>query len=717
MFVEYIEHTQTHTNNIIHESELKIRVARDYEAYATLFPYSKGVFDHLKLSVNEDGKPTLSGFEGDVYCKALYFDIDCEENPSASFKSTRELINRLINKYGLKPEHILVFFSGNKGFHVGISAKHFGGFEPCNELPYQIRRLAERITDGIEYVDSSIYNLNRFFRLPFSRHAKSGLYKVPISIDEIKTLNILKIRELAKEPRIDFQFEKVNQYIVNNLLLKEWTLSKVKPEIAKVERDLLMSFPVDQETIFQKAVELTNRKKEYGKGERNNYIFLLASWCNDLGFGEKGDNQLALERITLYLGDEYNENFSDMSHSEVETTIDGVYRRSSNKFGQKTSYIKEETKFTINEKTKLYLVEKALNLSNRSTLSRTQIAEYILALNATKKFPVDDNEVYKIVNEACQRQPDRHEDDYGHTIPELATEYYVSIANAKRSSGLGLPLIDKIEDYDYHSKVIAIVGKGGTKKSMLLKEILMHTAINGERGIYSTMEDTRLGQFKRIFNSSFKPKTINVNTPQEMKVGAISVLKKLIKSNPEKAKIIIEKNSNILYERYLDRIIIDDKTAMTPDDYEHFLEKCIRKYGSIDKLGIDGLSMMDGKGNEIDLAILNSKKVKAIANKYNLCVPLLIHVPNNVSRMQRELYDHCRGGAKVTDNADIFISLSQVIDPDKERFGEPEYSKDLVYVSYYGKRTTGERADFILKLNPYSLRFEQTDYDPKDFNF
>ena len=92
------------------------------------------------------------------------------------------------------------YFSGSKGFSIELPATLFGGFEPSAELPRRLKRAAALLLDGIEY-DGSIYSLLRLWRVPNSRHGKSGLYKVPLTAGEILTLGIDEIRALAARPR------------------------------------------------------------------------------------------------------------------------------------------------------------------------------------------------------------------------------------------------------------------------------------------------------------------------------------------------------------------------------------------------------------------------------------------------------------------------------------------------------------------------------------
>jgi hypothetical protein len=60
--------------------------------------------------------------------------------------------------------------------------------------------MAERIaeTTSNQTMDFKVYDRRRLFRVPNSIHHKTGLYKVPLSLDELKNLPLDKIQEKAK---------------------------------------------------------------------------------------------------------------------------------------------------------------------------------------------------------------------------------------------------------------------------------------------------------------------------------------------------------------------------------------------------------------------------------------------------------------------------------------------------------------------------------------
>src|SRR5699024_6359870 len=68
-------------------------------------------------------------------------------------------------------------------------------------VPAICKRLAVALADAAGVlIDSSVYDHQRLFRLPNSRHARTGLYKRYLSHDELLSLDAERIRDLARHP-------------------------------------------------------------------------------------------------------------------------------------------------------------------------------------------------------------------------------------------------------------------------------------------------------------------------------------------------------------------------------------------------------------------------------------------------------------------------------------------------------------------------------------
>jgi hypothetical protein len=130
-------------------------------------------------------------------CDFLWFDIDSGDLTTA-LVNARSLVTRIELIDPALSQHLAIYFSGSKGFHVGIPAGLFG-WEPFVELPRAHRHLATGIAGDVQ-IDTAIYEHNRLWRVPNTRHGKSGLYKVPLTYEQLATWPIDQIKQLATRP-------------------------------------------------------------------------------------------------------------------------------------------------------------------------------------------------------------------------------------------------------------------------------------------------------------------------------------------------------------------------------------------------------------------------------------------------------------------------------------------------------------------------------------
>lgn len=210
IFYELVEKKFSNRGNIIPITQLE-KTPRNHKAFISLFGYGPEIVDWVKMN------GSVEGFSGSFHLQTFYFDID-NEDLNKSLKDTQRLVKLLYKNYGVHPDDLLIYFSGNKGFHVGLPQKLFGGFDANPNLPSQIKNLAKELVQDKVDIDFSIYKPNLIFRLPHSKHSKSGKFKVPISINELADLD--EILEIAEYPRPEFSHKRNSNDIVVNQKLK-----------------------------------------------------------------------------------------------------------------------------------------------------------------------------------------------------------------------------------------------------------------------------------------------------------------------------------------------------------------------------------------------------------------------------------------------------------------------------------------------------------------
>jgi hypothetical protein len=122
----------------------------------------------------------------------IWFDFDAKDQGDA-LKDARAFVEFL------SPAQTLLFFSGGKGFHVGLPVG-YTKLTPGTGFNLQARDLAKKLKAKFPTLDTGIYNAVRKFRLPNSKHDKSGLYKVQLTLDQLNQ-GLEWVRHYAKEPR------------------------------------------------------------------------------------------------------------------------------------------------------------------------------------------------------------------------------------------------------------------------------------------------------------------------------------------------------------------------------------------------------------------------------------------------------------------------------------------------------------------------------------
>jgi hypothetical protein len=170
------------------------RAEVDREAYLSAFCFGKDFRAHLETT------GSTRDFGGPCWAPFLWFDIDAADDPRAALDNARRLAAAILDRYCvLDDEDLLLFFSGCKGFHVGLPVV----WDAPPSLDFH--RIARRVAEGFAQlsgakIDASVYDKVRAFRAPNSRHPKTGLHKRRLSHGDLMGLSVDRIRQLAKQP-------------------------------------------------------------------------------------------------------------------------------------------------------------------------------------------------------------------------------------------------------------------------------------------------------------------------------------------------------------------------------------------------------------------------------------------------------------------------------------------------------------------------------------
>ena len=211
---------------------------------------------------------------GDLYLD--FDDIKCYDNVKADALTALSYLKIV---YHINENQVQIYFSGNKGVHLVVPASILG-VEPMPLLNGVFRTIAVSINtfSKNKTIDTQIYDNKRMFRIPNTIHEKSGLYKIPITADELRNLSEQEIRKLAEKPR---QSTAQPIYGINNIARK--TFEKTIQEYYLIDKEARKDKRFNAKlTIVPPCIQyiIENGALE---GQRNISIACLSSFYKNYG--------------------------------------------------------------------------------------------------------------------------------------------------------------------------------------------------------------------------------------------------------------------------------------------------------------------------------------------------------------------------------------------------------------------------------------------------
>lgn len=273
------------------------------DVYATILSYNKEVQNDSDLY-------------GPMYLD-LDLNIETEEDYSILKKDLINIVTYLEMWYGIPSSYIKYYFTGKKGFHLIINPDIFD-VTPDNNLNVYYKEIAKELNKATEteLIDTKIYDKKRLIRLVNSINSKTGLYKVPVTYEQIVTMSFAEMREYASSPK---SIIKVNtescEKAVNRLREIKEQINKPKEQKHNGDIKIRNIEEINIPDCIQYILD--NGATE---GNRNNTTIILAS-----SFLQNG----ASYKDTLEIVTEWNELLNDpcLPQSEVVTTVASAYQQ------------------------------------------------------------------------------------------------------------------------------------------------------------------------------------------------------------------------------------------------------------------------------------------------------------------------------------------------------------------------------------------------------
>lgn len=170
------------------------RAELESECYLSAFQFAGDFKDHLSAT------GSTAGFAAPCWSPFIWFDIDADGDLDRAKTDAGRIATTIAEQLDIDDGDLLAFFSGAKGFHVGIPTTIWMP-APGPDFHKTARQFAELIADFVKTrIDTAIYDRVRCFRAPNSRHPKTGLHKRRLSIDELLHLRTDAILALAERP-------------------------------------------------------------------------------------------------------------------------------------------------------------------------------------------------------------------------------------------------------------------------------------------------------------------------------------------------------------------------------------------------------------------------------------------------------------------------------------------------------------------------------------
>ena len=244
------------------------------DAYTTLFLFREEYKQHVEAVGSVRGADKFA-----VWSPFVWFDIDAGELEQATLNM--QTLVRGLQSMQIE-EHIVIFFSGAKGYHVGIDSRVFG-LSPSVDMPEQMRIICTQLASlfGVE-IDTCIYNHNRLWRIPYTIHSKTQCRKIGLSISQALQLSTSQIVQLAEAlPKV-----KTCSYVISHAKIVEPTLTRFVDEAktGKAQKSSTWTAPV----LAGRQLQIVTGALEWLFTQpvtkcRDNDAMLRASECRKVG--------------------------------------------------------------------------------------------------------------------------------------------------------------------------------------------------------------------------------------------------------------------------------------------------------------------------------------------------------------------------------------------------------------------------------------------------
>lgn len=229
----------------------------------------------------------------------FHMDFDSEGSIEKAQKDVVKTLKIFEEYYKINPKSLQCGFSGSKGFFIIIPINTF--LKESIKTPEKFyKMIGEFFKLSTHTLDLSVYKIRGMWRITNTIHQKTGLYRIPLTPDELKKLSVDEIKTLASSPRKVEQNTpelSVNLHKIIQNVQKPKTDTKIIHKYTEVPSDFFIP---------------KNMKHDYFPSDRNHALTRLA------GIYKKNGAAYGVAR-KLILG--FNEKYCSPPKTEKDALI------------------------------------------------------------------------------------------------------------------------------------------------------------------------------------------------------------------------------------------------------------------------------------------------------------------------------------------------------------------------------------------------------------
>lgn len=268
-----------------------IRLSDGLKSYK-LIPESDNIWDHIKsndrdsyvsiFKYNEEQykawqrTKTIAGIK-DVFTSRLVFDFDDAVDTENARQDAVSLVTRLLSK-GIPTEAVQVSFSGNKGYGVEVETDE----RLTND---EFKNITRALAADLKTFDPVVSDASRIVRVIGTKHQKSGLYKFPLTIDQLSSSNTDAIKALATN--LDNVDEKVMHGWATTVLPDALKTLKLPPQKEKTVEVEPSTLDLRARPKWLSDAKYALQEGYFLPGERNTAFMILGSTYKNQGFNKE----------------------------------------------------------------------------------------------------------------------------------------------------------------------------------------------------------------------------------------------------------------------------------------------------------------------------------------------------------------------------------------------------------------------------------------------